>query len=130
MKCKYCDAKATMGLIWADGRAIVPVCGDEHLAKARRDVGEQGRVRKLPEEVDIDVSGWGLRARGRTRSALDELRTPAGKHIAGTKPDRMPKEFLKALGTDWSVFRARRVGENRLSVRIDGKKFTIYSRES
>jgi hypothetical protein len=83
---------------------------------------------KFGKAEEVDVSGWGLQARGRVDSALSELRTPAGKHIAGTKPDSTPKEFLKALGTDWSVLRARRVGENRMTIELDGERFTIYSR--
>jgi len=48
-KCKFCDEPATKALIWADGRAYVPVCGDDHLAKAREKVGEKGvGVRPIP----------------------------------------------------------------------------------
>lgn len=50
-KCKYCDGPATKALIWAEGRAYVPVCGDKHLAKARKKVGENGvAVRSIPTE--------------------------------------------------------------------------------
>jgi hypothetical protein len=51
-KCKYCDSPATKALLWAEGRAYVPVCGDEHLAKARKSVGEKGDgVRPIPVAV-------------------------------------------------------------------------------
>ena len=33
MKCKYCKEDATRGVIWADGRARIPVC-DDHVDKA------------------------------------------------------------------------------------------------
>ena len=33
-KCKYCKNDATKGYIWADGRAILPVCAD-HCDKAK-----------------------------------------------------------------------------------------------
>ena len=32
-KCKYCDKPATLKIIWADGRAFIPVC-DKHKEKA------------------------------------------------------------------------------------------------
>jgi len=50
-KCKYCDSPANKAMVWADGRAYVPVCGDEHLAKARKQVGEHG-VATQPIPVD------------------------------------------------------------------------------
>lgn len=39
--CKYCDAPATKGLIWADGRAYIPVCKD-HLERAHKRVTAMG----------------------------------------------------------------------------------------
>lgn len=48
-KCKYCENPASKALLWAEARAYVPVCGDEHLAKARKQVGEHGDgVRPIP----------------------------------------------------------------------------------
>lgn len=40
-KCKYCDQPAAVSLIWADGRAYIPVC-KAHEGKARNRVKEQG----------------------------------------------------------------------------------------
>ncbi len=49
--CKYCDAEATRALIWADGRAFIPICPD-HEAKARDTIAENHdtvcEVRDLP----------------------------------------------------------------------------------
>lgn len=44
-KCKFCKDPATKGIIWAEGRAIVPCC-DKHLAK--------GKV-SLDDPKDIDL---------------------------------------------------------------------------
>lgn len=39
-KCEYCKEIATQQLIWADGRAYVPIC-DKHEAKARKDINDK-----------------------------------------------------------------------------------------
>lgn len=50
--CKYCTGDATKALIWADGRAYVPVC-DAHEAKARAAIAANDdavlRVARLPQ---------------------------------------------------------------------------------
>lgn len=50
--CKHCDGPATKALIWAEGRAFIPVC-DRHEALARRIVKGNGdsvdRVVALPQ---------------------------------------------------------------------------------
>jgi F like protein len=59
-KCAYCKKPATKAVIWADGRAYIPVC-DEHLAKARHRVtvtnhDEVTAVRGIGEHAL--VIGW------------------------------------------------------------------------
>jgi hypothetical protein len=39
-KCKFCADRATKGVIWAEGRAIVPTC-DKHLAKGKAAISEK-----------------------------------------------------------------------------------------
>jgi hypothetical protein len=53
--CKYCSERATKGYIWADGRAIVPVC-DAHgkRAKHRIVVKNKDAVAKV---VELDSAG-------------------------------------------------------------------------
>ena len=51
-KCKYCDAPATLAIIWAEGRAFIPVC-EKHKVKAIYQVekinnDEVENIRALP----------------------------------------------------------------------------------
>lgn len=39
-KCKFCKDPATKGVIWAEGRAIVPCC-DKHLGKGKASISEK-----------------------------------------------------------------------------------------
>lgn len=53
--CRYCKAPAVKSLIWADGRAYVPVCAD-HESKARDKIVNTNRdevvyVRKIDEDT-------------------------------------------------------------------------------
>lgn len=45
-KCKYCNGQATRGVIWADGRGVVPCC-DAHLGRAKQSVSDIVAVRDL-----------------------------------------------------------------------------------
>lgn len=59
-KCKYGDEPATKRVVWADGRAYVPVC-DKHLALARRKLSDVVAVHDIPSpahavQVDEDAS--------------------------------------------------------------------------
>lgn len=40
----------------------------------------------------------------------------------------IPDSFLRMLGTDWKTMRADRVHDNRMSVNIDGVRYTVYTR--
>jgi 8-oxo-dGTP pyrophosphatase MutT (NUDIX family) len=46
-KCKYGDEPATKRVVWADGRAYVPVC-DKHLATAKRKLSDVVAVHDIP----------------------------------------------------------------------------------
>jgi hypothetical protein len=46
-KCKYGDEPATKRVVWADGRAYVPVC-DKHLATAKRQLSDVVAVHDIP----------------------------------------------------------------------------------
>jgi len=50
--CKFCKEPATKGVIWAEGRAIVPAC-DKHLAKAKGSVDEVDTIRDLTKTSSI-----------------------------------------------------------------------------
>lgn len=50
-KCKYCKEQATKRIIWAEGRAYVPVC-DSHLAKAKAKIGGENEVDKVLDVKD------------------------------------------------------------------------------
>jgi hypothetical protein len=96
-------------------------------------------------------SNFGLRARGREPSAVTEApplypgwtspgpgRPLRYKRIGLPRHDPPttavgtigigPESILQMLATDWKTFRMQRVHDNRLSVRIDGTRFTVYSR--
>ena len=48
------------------------------------------------------------------------------------KPDRevqeIPDSLLQMLGTDWKTMRAHRVHDNRMTINIDGVRFSVYTR--
>jgi hypothetical protein len=52
--CKFCKEKATKGVLWAEGRAIVPAC-DAHLAKAKGSVDEIDAIRDLTKTATGDL---------------------------------------------------------------------------
>lgn len=206
-KCKYCDQPAAVSLIWADGRAYIPVC-KAHERKARNQVAsqsdsvcdvknvEQGPIayresRCYPAThpqarmeaalepalafVAEEEAGtyFGLRADpGRLQSAFSEApraplrRAPIGRRdiprgtqfqtrkgrdiqgvkgtirqrvgpapqrTVGDKPTRVagkeiPDSLLQMLGTDWKTMRAKRVHDNRMTINIDGVRFSVYTR--
>lgn len=202
-KCHYCPHAAEKSLIWADGRAYVPVCR-AHEQAARRKIRSQGdsildvkQVEQKPntyredfhphmkmEEALKPAPGFayfddeepgerfGLQADARRReSALSEAPRPdvapygrrspprgqlfrqrTGKDIRGitgkpikrrstdpiktrsTDPHQVvtgkhiPDSLLKMLGTDWKSLRAIRVHDNRMTVNIDGVRYSLYTR--
>ena len=211
-KCKYCEQPAAVSLIWADGRAYIPVC-KAHERKARNRIAsqndsvcdvkqvEQGPItyrehtfvpharmeqalRPALDFVDEEEPGtyFGLQADGgRAQSAFDEAPSPdrgnlprarigrrsaprgaihtqhSGPDIQGMKgqpikratgkdlgrgtrgptrkvtlPSRerreIPDSLLQMLGTDWKTMRATRVHDNRMTVNIDGVRYSVYTR--
>lgn len=202
-KCKYCDEPAAVSLIWADGRAYIPVC-KAHERNARNQIASQNdsvcdvkdvsqqpvayrehqfnpyaRMRAALEPalafVEDDAPGthFGLQASPeRVESAFQEApaeplpraaigrrstvrgtRFPAtaGQEIQGVKgtirqrvgsaprrtmgddphqvADReIPDSLLQMLGTDWKTMRAMRVHDNRMTVTIDGVRYSVYTR--
>lgn len=208
-RCKYCPQPAEKSLIWADGRAYIPVCR-AHEREGRNDVAkqkdsvvdvkrvEQGPIsyrehtfipsrrleqalepalpHQLPEEPGAH---FGLQATPeRLQSALSEApaeppprapigrrdtprgvvtRTRTGGDIRGVKgkpitrttgkglgrgtrgADRVisradqskvaiPDSLLQMLGTDWKTMRATRVHDNRMTLTIDGVRYSVYTR--
>jgi len=203
-KCKYCDEPAAVSLIWADGRAYIPVC-KAHERKARNQIASQndsvcdvkqveqgpiaprGRMeqalRPALDFVEEAPPGayFGLQAdprraesalaeapaespprasigrRDTPRGALFRKRTSsdmqgvkAGKPIKRStgkgvnrrgqdsrgsveRPDRtrqeIPDSLLQMLGSDWSTMQARRVHDNRMTINIDGVRYSVYTRK-
>lgn len=202
-KCKYCDQPAERSLIWAEGRAYIPVCR-AHEQKARNRIRsnrdsvcdvkrvEQGPIayrehqfnpRARMEQalepalafVEDEEPGtyFGLQADPeRAESAFQEApaeplpraaigrrstvrgtrfpattgkeiqgvkgtirqrRGPAPRRTTGDKPHQVagreiPDSLLQMLGTDWKNMRAHRVHDNRMTVSIDGVRFSVYTR--
>ena len=55
MKCKYCKDDATKGVIWADGRARIPVC-DDHLQRAKDKVADNNDAVDKVETISRAVA--------------------------------------------------------------------------
>lgn len=198
--CKYCNSAASHSLIWAEGSAYIPVC-KAHEGAARRRLRQHGegvedvvacsqqpiayressdfRMQNALQPVPVfahDAPNWGLRARGRETSALEEapkapmriapigrasaprgatIRTrsskkdimrvsdkPIRKMGTGSKEIRkrsqgpigyiskkeIPDNFLQMLGTDWKSLKATRTSDNRMTVSVDGVKFSITTK--
>jgi len=73
-KCKFCDSVATKGIMWADSKAIVPVC-DKHQNAVE---GTIDRIRDLskmfkqqPKVAIIDIDGTCVDAKDRLDRWLD-----------------------------------------------------------
>lgn len=198
--CKYCDRKAVHSLIWAEGRAYIPVC-NAHDGTARRRLHQQGegvddlvscaqqtiayressnfrmhnalQPRPVYESDDQPVS-FGLRAQGhlldsalteappvapigrassprgvtfrqRGKASKDIMRVsdkPIRKMGTGSKEIRkrstgpigyiskkeIPDNMLQMLGTDWKTLKATRLSDNRMTMSIDGVKYSLYTR--
>ena len=133
-KCKYCDRPAYKSYIWAEGRAYIPVCS-QHELTAREDIAEQNDAivdTRLIKGTHESVS-FGARVRGQRKlSALDEAPIRGAGKQPGSRLSvdnvRDAGSFLRALGLNWRQLRARRVHDHRISVDIDGAKFTLYTR--
>jgi GNAT superfamily N-acetyltransferase len=57
-KCKFCKEQATKGIIWAEGRAIVPCC-DKHLAKGKvslDDPNDIDWIRDLTKQSSVTLN--------------------------------------------------------------------------
>jgi hypothetical protein len=204
-KCKYCDHPAAKALIWAEGRAYIPVCRG-HESKARSVIREQGdgvddvvkcsqRPLAYRESADFRMqsalqpppiyehddmeNSYGQRVGGvRAASLMQEapkktpmrvapigrasaprgatIRTRADKskdvmkisdkpikRLGGRSKEirkrttgpigyigkkEIPDSVLQMLGTDWKRLTATRSSDNRISVNIDGVKFTVSTK--
>lgn len=211
-KCKYCEEPAALSLIWADGRAYIPVCKG-HESTARNRIRQQndsvvdvkqveqgplayresyyppghpaGLMQSALEPalafVEDEEPGtyFGLQADPeRAHSALQEaparppprarigrrgtprgavIPTHSGPDIQGisTRPvakattgrkgkgtagdprrvqlpskvrQEIPDSLLQMLGTDWKNLKAYRVHDNRMTINIDGVRYSVYTR--
>lgn len=133
-KCKYCDRPAYKSMVWAEGRSFIPVCS-QHELTAREDVADQNSAicDSMLINGAIENISFGLQAAGgRKLSALSEAPVIKANKQPGARVPvdqiRDAGSFLKALGMNWRQLRARRVHDHRMSVDIDGAKFTLYTR--
>jgi hypothetical protein len=53
---------------------------------------------------------------------------PRRKGVFEVKRDKVKATLLKRLGTDWSNMEVVKVHGNRLSIHIDGDRYTLYTR--
>lgn len=80
--CKYCGSKATRSLIWAEGRAYIPVC-DEHESKARAQIVDVNEdeityVRKIDEDTTTaNVAAYPVPIGAPLRRVAPAITTPA-----------------------------------------------------
>lgn len=70
-KCKFCKEQATKGVIWAEGRGIVPCC-DKHLGKGKASIGD-------PKDIDL------IRDLTKTSSAQERFYTSSPKRKTPTQ---------------------------------------------
>lgn len=110
-----------------DGRAYIPVC-PQHDRHARGVIAKQGGSvsDSFMIQGQYESTNFGLQAKGsRAASALAEA--PASRNLPLANP-KTAGSLLKALGTDWRQIRMRRVHDHRITVDMDGARFTLYTR--
>lgn len=99
----------------------------------RARIGRRGTPRGAVIRTVTGKNIQGVKGRPIKRATGRDL----GKGTSGperiiTKRDRtrqeIPDSLLQMLGTDWKTMRANRVHDNRMSVTIDGVKYTVYTR--
>lgn len=69
------------------------------------------------------------RDRGRLASVQEKAPSAVDKFPTKKSKVRDAASLLKALGTDWRVLRANKVHDHRMTVTIDGMKYTLYMRK-
>ena len=93
-KCKYCESAAIKSLIWADGRAYVPVCAG-HEQVCRNMLKKKGDG--VTDVVDIDQSLPVYRDEDR-----DPIFAIAKKGLAEAPPTFAPRNFSRGVTTSRS----------------------------
>jgi len=95
-KCKFCKDPATKGVIWAEGRAIVPCC-DKHLAKGKVSIDDPkdiDLIRDLTKTSALIKEAPKLSAQARfVRSRQGNPNSPTAKYYAKKRRDaRLAKQ--------------------------------------
>lgn len=74
--CEYCDSTATKRVLWAEGKAYIPVC-DQHLNKAKAKVGSDisgvqdiPQVKALDPKYGVDGDRWAKELEDTMQSVL------------------------------------------------------------
>lgn len=73
-----------------------------------------------------DSYNLGSRVDDQREQSLNEEPPPEALQNLFKKPQRK-KTLLQRLGSDWTMFRARKINQ-RMDITVDGDRYTLYSR--
>lgn len=118
-KCKFCKEQATKGVIWAEGRGIVPCC-DKHLAKGKVSIDD-------PKDIDLirDLTKTArLRSYNYSRIARPALWASARTVAKGAVDPKLLRGMTEA---ELKMFRAQmpKMSMVRERIREGGKVATM-----
>jgi len=149
-ECRYCDQPAEESLLYGRKVGEYFACCIAHEGDARAEI--LAMERGVLDTVAIDMSqfptaesrmasaltsaprypepdehsSFGLRVDPRrAKSAVEAMPVPSDRSTSVSPA----QTFLQALGGDWQNVRVFHTSKNRLSLTIDGVKYTVYSRK-
>ena len=64
----------------------------------------------------------------KTGTGSKEIRKRSKGPIGYISKKEIPDNLLQMLGTDWKSLRATRISDNRMTMSVDGVKFSVYTR--
>ncbi len=100
----------------------------------RAPIGRRGTPRGavVRTHTGKDMMGVTGKPIARTTGRRRRPQGTSGPARVVTKRDRtrqeIPDSLLQMLGTDWKTMRAHRVHDNRMTISIDGVRYTLYTR--
>jgi len=106
-----CESALTEAPVAPIGRASAPRGATIRTRSSKRDI--------------MRVSGKPIRKMG---GGSKEIRKRSKGPIGYISKKEIPDNLLQMLGTDWKSMKATRVGDNRMTMSIDGVKFSVYTR--
>jgi hypothetical protein len=126
----YCDDEPGTHF----GRRVSPDARESALAEAPRreplpiaPIGRRSAPRGsiFKQRTGRDVMG--ISTKPLTRKTTD-IRTRTVAPTTTISGKQIPDSMLQMLGTDWKTLRATKVHDNRMTVTIDGVRFSLYTR--